>query len=137
MIRIPTGLIVNIVTPVLEKRKEIAGAYLFGSALELCRPDSDIDIGLIISPITGQHEEYYEIITNHIANSLIGLMGHAFDVIALNIVNGIFAYKVIKNGRLIYNSRPAEVTDFMEQTSRHYGENYPRYREALKLIAGV
>lgn len=58
MIRIPADLIVKTVTRALESREEIAGAYLFGSALELCRPDSDIDIGLVIDPLAGLPEEY-------------------------------------------------------------------------------
>jgi predicted nucleotidyltransferase len=137
MIKISTELIMNIVTPVLKNRKEIAGAYLFGSALELCRLDSDIDIGLIIAPLAGRPEAYYEEVTNLTANLLIGPPSHTFDVVSLNIMNSIFSFKVIKNGYLIYNSKPAVVNDFIEYTSRQYGENYPRYREALKVIAGV
>lgn len=137
MIIIPAELIVNIVNPVLKNREEIAGAYLFGSAMELCRSDSDIDIALVITPLTGRPEAYYEQVTNQIANLLIGPPGHTFDVVPLNIMNRIFAFKVIKSGYLIYNSKPAVVTDFIEYTSRQYGENYPRYRESLNLIAGV
>ncbi|WP_338825109.1 hypothetical protein MHOCP_06710 [Moorella humiferrea] len=137
MIRIPTDLIAKTVTQALESREEIAGAYLFGSALELCRPDSDIDIGLVIDPLYGPPEEYYERIANSIANRLSRLNGHPFDVVPLNIMNSIFAFKVIRNGRLIYNVRPLIVSDFIEKISRQYAENYPRYREALKIIVGV
>ncbi|MGI9861795.1 nucleotidyltransferase domain-containing protein [Moorella naiadis] len=137
MIRIPTDLIAKTVTPALKSREEIAGAYLFGSALELCRPDSDIDIGLVIDPLAGPPEEYYERIANSIANRLSRLNGHPFDVVPLNIINSIFAFKVIKSGRLIYNGRPLIVSDFIEKTSRQYAENYPRYWEALKMIVGV
>ncbi|MEW6227740.1 MAG: hypothetical protein AB1700_06525 [Bacillota bacterium] len=35
------------VVPVLVRFPQVAGAYLFGSSLGRCRPDSDIDIGLV------------------------------------------------------------------------------------------
>lgn len=133
----PIDLIVKTVTPSLETRQEIAAAFLFGSALELCRPDSDIDIGLVVTPLNGFPEHEYERIANAISNELPKLDGHPFDVVPLNTANSIFAFKVIKGGRLIYNRMPSVVTDFIERISRLYGENYPRYREALRTIAGV
>jgi predicted nucleotidyltransferase len=54
MVRVREDLIIKVVVPILEELKEIAGAYLFGSALGLCRPDSDIDIGLVIKPLSGE-----------------------------------------------------------------------------------
>jgi len=137
MVRIPLDPIARTVTAALESREEVAGAYVFGSALDLCRPDSDIDIGLVIAPLTGLPEEYYEELVNLIADQLLKYDSHPFDIVPLNIVNSIFAFKVIKNGVLIYNPKPSVVADFIEKTSRQYGENYPRYREALKEITGV
>jgi len=134
---IPLDTIVKVITPVLGTEQSVAGAYLFGSALELCRPDSDIDIGLVISPLFGLPEEYYEGVANNVINQLPPVDGHYFDIVPLNIVNSIFAFGVIKKGRLLYNRHPGIITDFIEKTSRLYAENYFRYREALRIIVGV
>ncbi|NPV73558.1 MAG: nucleotidyltransferase domain-containing protein [Pelotomaculum sp.] len=39
------------VSSILKKFPQVAGAYWFGSSLEACRPDSDIDIGLVLEDI--------------------------------------------------------------------------------------
>lgn len=137
MIKLSRDLIANAVTLVLEAEPAVAGAYLFGSALGLCRPDSDIDVGIVIKPISGLSEEYYEDIANRISNRLQRIDGHAFDVVPLNIVNSIFAFRVAKTGDLIYQGCLDIVTDFVEQISRQYADNYPRYRQALRLITGA
>jgi predicted nucleotidyltransferase len=33
------------------------GAYVFGSALELCRTDSDIDLGIFINPELDERQQ--------------------------------------------------------------------------------
>jgi hypothetical protein len=55
----------------------------------------------------------------------------------LNTANSIFAFKVIKNGHLIYDRGHETITDFIEIISRRYGENYPRYIKSLKDIVGA
>lgn len=137
MVRVHEGLIAKTVGQALEGVEEIAGAYLFGSALELCRPDSDIDIGLVIKPLSGEPEAYYFKMALAVENRLGRLDGHPFDVIPLNTANSIFAFKVIKSGHLIYDRDHETITDFIEIISRHYGENYPRYIESLRDIVGA
>lgn len=137
MVRVHEGLIAKTVGQVLEGVEEIAGAYLFGSALELCRPDSDIDIGLVIKPLSGEPENYYFKVALIVEGRLGRLDGHPFDVIPLNTASSIFAFKVIKNGHLIYGRDHETITDFIEIISRRYGENYPRYIKSLKDIVGT
>ncbi len=91
----------------------------------------------MVTPLNGLPEHEYERIANAISDELPKLDGHPFDVVPLNTANSIFAFKVIKGGRLIYNRMPSVITDFIERISRLYGENYPRYREALRMITGV
>lgn len=137
MVRVHEDLIIKVVVPILEEVDKIAGAYLFGSALGLCRPDSDIDIGLVIKPLSGEPESYYFKVALVVEGRLGRLDGHPFDVIPLNTANSIFAFKVIKNGHLIYDRDHETITDFIEITSRRYGENYPRYIKSLKDIVGA
>ena len=42
--------IIERLIPVFKSREKVVAAYLFGSVLEPCRPDSDIDIGLLLAP---------------------------------------------------------------------------------------
>ncbi len=137
MVRIDEDRIKGAVVSTLMDMKEIAGVYLFGSVLGLCRPDSDIDIGLVIKPLYGKPDKYYLDIALAVEARLDPIDGHPFQVVPLNITDCIFAFNVIRKGRLIYESDHEAVTDFMEIISRRYGENYPRYIKYLKEIAGA
>jgi len=120
--------------PVLKRREAVVGAYLFGSILGQCRPDSDIDVGLLLSPRVSYSEKEAEIIREEILEELPPFNSHPFDLIILNHCSAIFAYRVITQGRLIYAGNTDAVTDFMEMVSRQRAENYPRYRQALEAI---
>ncbi|MEW6447770.1 MAG: nucleotidyltransferase domain-containing protein [Bacillota bacterium] len=50
LVRINLEPVIQQVRAVLSEFPQVAGAYLFGSAMESCRPDSDIDLGLILEP---------------------------------------------------------------------------------------
>jgi len=137
MVRIDEDRIKGAVVSTLMDMKEIAGVYLFGSALGLCRPDSDIDIGLVIKPLYGKSDKYYLDIALAAETRLDPIDGHPFQVVPLNITDCIFAFNVIRKGQLIYESDHEAVTDFTEIISRRYSENYPRYIKYLKEIVGA
>lgn len=50
LVQLPINEIQEAVAETLPHFPQVAGALLFGSALGSCRPDSDIDLGLIIFP---------------------------------------------------------------------------------------
>ncbi|SHI78308.1 nucleotidyltransferase domain-containing protein [Desulfofundulus thermosubterraneus] len=50
LMRVNLDPVVEQVKAALQNFPQVAGAYLFGSILRLCRPDSDIDLGLILEP---------------------------------------------------------------------------------------
>ena len=137
MVRIDEDRIKGAVVSTLMDMKEIAGVYLFGSVLGLCRPDSDIDIGLVIKPLYGKPDKYYLDIALAVEARLDPIDGHTFQVVPLNITDCIFAFNVIRKGRLIHESDHEAVTDFTEIISRRYSENYPRYIKYLKEIVGA
>jgi len=118
---------------VLPKYHQIAGAYLFGSALGQHRPDSDIDLGLVLESINLSAREIMHMEAG-ITGELDPIEGHAFDVTILDLNNIIFCFRVIKEGNLIYAKNMERVTDVMEYVSRRYAEVYPRYRAALEEI---
>lgn len=134
LISVDISNIIEKLTPVLKSQKVVVAAYLFGSILGRCRPDSDIDVGLLLAPDVSYSEKEAEIILEEILEVLPPLNNHPFDLIILNHSSAIFAYKVITQGRLIYASNLEAVTDFMEKVSRQRAENYPRYRQALEAI---
>lgn len=120
--------------PVLEKYPEIAGAYLFGSALDYCRPDSDIDIGLIIGDEEKHSDQDCQLLIEIILRNLSPINKHQFDLVILKSSEAIFSFRVIRNGTLIYNRDNTVVTDFIEKVSQKYREVYPRYKKALEMI---
>lgn len=121
------------VADVLRGFPQIAGAYLFGSALGALRQDSDVDIGLILEDVAMTDKDKAQLEAG-IANSLSPVNGHVFDVVLLNPWNTIFCFRVIKEGQLIYVKNMERVTDVIECVSRRYAEVYPRYRAALEEI---
>jgi len=133
LVRVEINRITDSLIPSLKSRKAIAGAYLFGSVLDQCRPDSDIDVGILLVPGIAYAEA--ENILEKLYLELPPVHKHPYDIIILNHCSAIFAYRVITQGRLIYAQDMEPVTDFMENISRQRAENYPRYRRALELIA--
>lgn len=121
------------VTSALKKFPQIAGAYWFGSSLGTCRPDSDIDIGLVVEDIKLNERERAQL-EAEIRDSFYPYNGHPYDIVLLDFRNTIFFYRVIKEGRLIYAHNPDRITDAMEDVSRRYAELYPRYKAALQEI---
>lgn len=121
------------VAGVLKKFPQIAGAYLFGSSLGACRPDSDIDIGLVVEDIKLNERESAQL-EAEIRDSFYPFNGHPYDIILLDLKNSIFCFRVIKEGRLIYARNPDRIADVMEDVSRRYADSYPRYKDALQEI---
>ncbi len=125
----------NLIKPVLEKFPVIAGAYFFGSALEQCRADSDIDLGLVLSSKFNLPEKKQDLLVAKILNETPRLGNHQFDITILTKDNVFFTHRVLRTGKLFYDKNTAELTDFIELVSHKYRVNYPRYRRALEIIA--
>lgn len=119
----------------LKQFPEIEGAYLFGSCLEMMRPESDIDLGIIFKEnLKSQNVDF---IIEKIYRFLGHFDNHPFDIVSLRDVNTILAFKIIHKGQLVYISNKDSVTDFIEITSKKYSDVYPRYKKALEIITGL
>jgi len=134
LVRINISEVRETIIPVLEAQEAVAGAYLFGSVLGPCRPDSDIDVGLILLPGQDASEKEGSLLLEDILESLPRIDRHPYDLVILNQVSALFAFRVINQGQEIYNRNPEVVSDFVESVSRRRGEDYPRYRRALDYI---
>lgn len=125
----------RLVKPALEKHPEIVAAYFFGSSLDLCRIDSDIDIGIILTSKDHLTEKEQDLLIERILSVTPRYGNHLIDISILRESDVFFTHRVIRQGNLFYVNDTEELTDFIEVVSNKYRENYPRYREALELIA--
>ena len=114
---------------------DVVAAYLFGSALGRCRPDSDIEVGVIRRSAMGEASGYSFSAGLRMEAELIEalgtLAGHRFDVTDLDPARPIFVMTVLRTGRLAYVADPEIYTDFLEVVAQGYRENGPRFEAAL------
>jgi uncharacterized protein len=125
----------RLLKPSLEKHPEIVGAYFFGSSLDHCRSDSDIDVGVILNSKVPMTEKEQDLLIERILSETPQSGNHLFDITILKENDVFFTHRVIRAGRLFFVGNDEELTDFIEIVSNKYRENYPRYRQALELIA--
>ncbi len=125
----------RLIKPALEKHPEIVGAYFFGSSLDRCRIDSDIDIGVILTSKVHIPEKEQDLIIERILSETPRSGNHLIDITILRKSDVFFTHRVIRKGSLFFVGDAEELTDFLEIVSNKYRENYPRYRQALELIA--
>lgn len=124
--------------PVLSQFDQITGAYHFGSSLDLCRPDSDIDIGLVLgSNVSRSTTREQDLLVEEVLLKMRLFAGHPLDIVILNSLPVVFSFRVLRNGHLFFVREQILLTDFVELVSRRYAEDYPRYEKALKEAAGV
>jgi len=123
------------IKPVLEKHPEIIGAYFFGSSLDRCRIDSDIDVGVVLTSTAHLPEKEQDLLIEKILSEKSRFGNHLFDITILREDDVFFTHRVMKAGKLFYIKGVEELTDIIEIVSNRYRENYPRYRQALELIA--
>lgn len=136
LVTVDLKLVEERVRGILPDFPQVAGAYLFGSALGPCRPDSDIDLALVSHPgISARGDPLgRERLEARVVTAMGRLDGHPFDVVVLDPDDAIFSFKAISTGRLIYMRDEERVTDFIETVARRYRDAYPRYKRALRDI---
>ena len=134
MLKFNMDLVTMPVREVLAGFPQVAGAFIFGSILGECRPDSDIDLGLILEAGISTDSPAGEGLEAGISMRLPPIDGHPFDLVLINPDKPIFAFKAISQGKMIYVRDHNRVTDVIELVSRRYAELYPRYRRALEEI---
>lgn len=138
LVRIPLALVEAAVRAVLPLFPQVAGAYLFGSALDKCRPDSDIDLGIVLLPTVPEPPGFGFLgLEAEIEARLPSVEGHRFDLTILRRDQPLFSFVPISSGRLIYVRDPDAVADFVEAVSRRYGELHYRYRRVLDEVLEV
>ncbi|MGB9840263.1 nucleotidyltransferase domain-containing protein [Thermovenabulum sp.] len=132
LVRIDKEKLKNYITEKVASFEEIAGIYLFGSSLDLMRPDSDIDIGIIFFDCVDEKKAEDVIETLYL--KLLNFEGHPFDIHSVNHSNTIIAFNILRNGLPLYIRDENTVTDLIEKVSLRYKEVYPRYKKAVEMI---
>jgi predicted nucleotidyltransferase len=114
----------------------VAGAYIFGSALEEARPDSDVDVGLIRRDALDPEADPLSALAmaEAVADEMGAVQGHPCHVSVLSLRAPFLAFEAVHTGRLVYEEDEGLVTDFIEEVSLRYRDDYPRYRTALREI---
>lgn len=110
-------------------------AYLFGSALGRCRPDSDIDVGLIrrTEPGESRYKGWKAALGIEVAaaRAIGSIDGHPIDATGLDEAQPLFAMTVVRSGHLCDVGDEDAFTDFLEHVAQAYRENAPRHRAAV------
>jgi predicted nucleotidyltransferase len=73
----------RLIKPALEKHPEIVGAYIFGSSLDRCRIDSDIDVGVILTSKVHMPEKEQDLIVERILSESLRSGNHLIDMTIL------------------------------------------------------
>ena len=111
---------------------DVAGAYLFGSALDFVRSRSDIDVGLILS--AGLSWSEGELLTGRIEQRLGRYGPHPFQVVVLRMEENSFTFRVLRNGELVYMANEELVTDVIEAVGRQHDDLAPFRRTFYRAL---
>jgi predicted nucleotidyltransferase len=105
------------------KSNEVVAAYVFGSYAEnVARPDSDIDIAVILEPVPMDTLKYRMAVMDDIKR----LTRLDADVIILNEAPRLLQFQVIQKGKVVFERDADKRAVFvMSVASRYY--DYKRY----------
>jgi len=106
-----------------EKKTEVIAAYLFGSYAEgVARPDSDVDIAVIIEPLPADTLKY----RLEVMEDTRRLVKIKTEIVILNESPRLLQFQVIQKGRVIYERSADQRALFeMDTAGRYY--DYKRY----------
>ena len=92
-----------ILAPLLRRRKKIAAAYIFGSvATGRSRRGSDVDLAVVAkTKLSGQERVRLE-------TALSNLLKKEVDLVVFGQATPLLQHQILKYGRLIYETDPAE-----------------------------
>ncbi len=105
---------------VISNFKCVAGTVLFGSALDLVRPESDIDVGIVLQP---GHDELAVAADVEYALGRFGCHPFQVTVLADTAPVAEFTYRAFNSGKVIHMADEDFTTDIIEKVSRIHEEN--------------
>ncbi|MEO6595496.1 MAG: nucleotidyltransferase domain-containing protein [Planctomycetota bacterium] len=103
--------------PILDRHTQIAAAWLFGSgARGELRPDSDIDVGILMQDPKATAVESYELLGELVARLEVVVAPRTVDVILLEHQGPVFAHQALVDGWLILEHDRARRVNFEAET---------------------
>ena len=101
----------QIVTIILEHFPDTQAVYLFGSyGTEYERPDSDIDIAVLLPILTARSAD--SLALSKCGSDLESLVNGHVDLINLRLATTVFQHEIIHNGQILFNSNKSVVDSF-------------------------
>jgi len=109
----------RIVTVIVRHHPDVQAIYLFGSyGTEYERPESDIDIGLLLPHASARAAGNPAL--KACWSALVNLLDRPVDLINLRLVNTVFQQQVVQTGRRIFNADPTASDTFEMLTLSYY-----------------
>ena len=106
---------VEAVRRVLEERTDVRLAYLFGSvARGEARPSSDLDVGVVFSPIPAPAQ------LDQLGTDLEAAAGRPVDLVVLNEAPPLLTHEAIRGGRVIVCRDDDERVGFETRATARY-----------------
>lgn len=125
------------VCPVAARYAEIAAIYLFGSYLADFRPESDIDLGVILKP-SHQSKRNRDAVADRLAMDLVPSGSHPYDIVAADPADYLFSFRILREGYQLCVFDCDALTDTIEQVALNRHMHYYRYRLAeMEVLAEV
>jgi predicted nucleotidyltransferase len=118
---------------VLERHREVAAAYVFGSvARGDATADSDLDVGIVFARRGDTAREHVDLI-GAIAAEIEGVGGfRRVDIVVLESQGPIFCHRVLAEGALVYERDPERRVDFESDVLVRAFDFRPTYEIATR-----
>jgi uncharacterized protein len=109
----------EVITKIADDR-DVVALFAFGSIADgHLKPLSDLDFGVLLSDSLGKKDRFTKSI------NLIGVFNQTLktdevDLVILNDDPLLFAYQILKTGKLLYCREEDRLIDFIEETTKLY-----------------
>ena len=122
---------------VMARFPEVAAAWLFGSQIRgEARPDSDVDVGLVLKHRKVSAREVLPLLGKLAAELESVAPGHPIDLTLLEQQGPIFQHEVLRTGRLVWDADPERRVDFESDAYVRYFDFLPTHRIATEQALG-
>ena len=119
----PDGLICSRLNEYFTQRPDVVAAILFGSvARGDTRPDSDIDVGVLLTREAAKKG----INRSRLISEIIGVLGrNDVDVVILNTAPPLLLHRVVRDGHVVYAADNGALAEFTIKAIQQYEDTKP------------
>ncbi|HEY4159287.1 MAG TPA: nucleotidyltransferase domain-containing protein, partial [Polyangiaceae bacterium] len=122
------------IAEVLRAFPDVAAAWLFGSeARGTARPDSDLDVALLLAERGVTALDVYELLGRIAAHLESVAPGRRIDLVLIESQGPVFQHEVLAEGRLVHDALFKRRVDFESDAYVRYFDFYPLHERARRL----